>query len=360
MSKRFLALDGIRGIAVFMVFFSHTSGREQALHEYFNLQGLGHIGVYLFFVLSGFLLSMGLFKKGITKTSLQQFYVKRTMRIIPLYYLVCISVFAYQHFTGNFNTNYLFLEGGWTGLWKHLLFLQADGVFWSILIEMHFYLAVPWIIYSLIRFRTKAIYFWLGVSLINSLLYLSYNLGKYDFTNEVITYLSFHHKGSTFVDVFIFGILGAYLLHFNKPFLQKHLRFLHRLANISFFGLMLLTLVLVTKHFFIFEQPLYPFRFISLLYGGVFGLTVLSIYLNNPLNKYLHFYWLRFIGIIGYSFYLLHFAILQIVNHLAIPDTLKFFISLLLVCIVSKISFELVEQPSIKLAKWINSKFITT
>lgn len=357
MSKRFLPLDGVRGLAVLIVFFSHTSGRGQYLHECLNFRGIGHIGVYLFFVLSGFLLSMGLFREGINKQSLKKFYVKRTLRIIPLYYFVCLLVFLYQEYTGNFHERYLHIEGGLEGLYGHFLFIQADSLFWSILIEMHFYLAVPLIIFTLIKFRLKAVYFWVTIAVINGFLYISYKSGKFDITNAFIKkYLSFHSQGTTFIDVFIFGILAAYLLRFHKKYLYENRVVIHRLATISFFILMGMILVLVTKHFLIFERPFFHFRFFSLIYGLVFSLLVLSVYLDNPLNKYFTLKWLRFIGVIGFSFYLLHFAVLQGVNQLHIPSYIKFFTSFVLVCIISKIFFELIEIPSIKLAKWINKK----
>ncbi len=48
-------LDGLRGIAVLFVWMSHSSGRGQAL-GWLNLHGVGRLGVYLFFVLSAYLL----------------------------------------------------------------------------------------------------------------------------------------------------------------------------------------------------------------------------------------------------------------------------------------------------------------
>ncbi|MFK7907397.1 MAG: acyltransferase family protein [Chitinophagales bacterium] len=357
MSKRFLPLDGVRGLAVLMVFFSHTSGRGQYLHEYLNFTGIGHIGVYLFFVLSGFLLSMGLFSEGVNTKSLKKFYIKRTLRIIPLYYFVCLSVFIYQEYTGNFNERYLHIEGGTEGLLNHFLFIQADGLFWSILIEMHFYLAVPLIIFTLIKFRIKAVCFWLLIAVTNGFLYLSYKMHKFDVTNGFIKkYLSLHSQGTTFIDIFIFGILAAYLLRFHKEYLYKNRMIIHRLALTAFSVLMVMVFILVTKHFLIFERPFFHFRFFSIIYGIVFSLLVLSVYLDNPWNKYFSFAWLRFIGVIGFSFYLLHFAVLQFVNTLPLYSGIKFFISFVLVCAISKISFELIENPSVSLAKWINKK----
>jgi len=47
--------DGIRGLAVLIVWLSHSSGRGMPIADFLNFVGIGHIGVMLFFVLSGFL-----------------------------------------------------------------------------------------------------------------------------------------------------------------------------------------------------------------------------------------------------------------------------------------------------------------
>lgn len=57
---KFAALDGLRGIAVLTVFLSHSSGFRQRITPWTSFHGTGHIGVYLFFVLSGFLLCVSL------------------------------------------------------------------------------------------------------------------------------------------------------------------------------------------------------------------------------------------------------------------------------------------------------------
>jgi len=46
--KHIVVLDGMRGLAVFFVFMSHTSGRGMALASWLNFHGIGLVGVYLF------------------------------------------------------------------------------------------------------------------------------------------------------------------------------------------------------------------------------------------------------------------------------------------------------------------------
>src|SRR5689334_13554869 len=79
------ALDGVRGIAILLVILFH-----------YGYLGCGWIGVQLFFVLSGFLITSILIKdKGQSlKQYLKRFYWRRSLRIFPLYYLYLFVMLA--------------------------------------------------------------------------------------------------------------------------------------------------------------------------------------------------------------------------------------------------------------------------
>lgn len=78
--RHYIALDGLRGIAALMVFIFHF---YQGAYKYITI---GQTGVTLFFVLSGFLItSILLYSKG-EKNFLRNFFLKRLLRISPLYY----------------------------------------------------------------------------------------------------------------------------------------------------------------------------------------------------------------------------------------------------------------------------------
>ncbi|RYH52111.1 MAG: acyltransferase [Alcaligenaceae bacterium] len=87
-TRNFAALDGLRAIAVFLVFGFHFGG-----YVWWNSYA-GWLGVYAFFVLSGFLITTLLLRErdATGAVSLTAFYIRRSTRILPLYYLVYFVV----------------------------------------------------------------------------------------------------------------------------------------------------------------------------------------------------------------------------------------------------------------------------
>ena len=92
------ALDGLRGLAILMVMFSHFSiigGIGFAASLALRLAGCGAFGVDLFFVLSGFLITGILLDTKQTPHALRNFYVRRTLRIFPLNYAVLLAFYLF-------------------------------------------------------------------------------------------------------------------------------------------------------------------------------------------------------------------------------------------------------------------------
>src|SRR5438552_4949494 len=77
------SLDGLRGLAILLVLIYHN-------FEYTNYFFFGWLGVDLFFVLSGFLITEILLQKRNGRRYLREFYTRRTLRIFPIYYLTLI------------------------------------------------------------------------------------------------------------------------------------------------------------------------------------------------------------------------------------------------------------------------------
>lgn len=138
--RRFDALDGLRAIAAVIVVFFHFGGPRSRFLS-------GWIGVHIFFVVSGFLITTLMLREydRTGRISLRDFYLRRVFRIMPLYYLVLgfTALAAYQQ------------GAKWTALKQHLphylLFMNEyhlpAGVpyvqTWTIGIEWKFYLVWP-------------------------------------------------------------------------------------------------------------------------------------------------------------------------------------------------------------------------
>lgn len=156
MRQKVPQLDALRGLAILLVIFHNASEKFPALH----LQGLfanGWMGVDLFFVLSGFLITGILLDTKLSEGYLKNFYARRCLRIWPLYYSVIFFMFVVLPLLSRSEGRSIFEKSSpW---WAYPLFLQnflispvstaaagALGVTWSLAIEEQFYLVWPWIV----------------------------------------------------------------------------------------------------------------------------------------------------------------------------------------------------------------------
>jgi peptidoglycan/LPS O-acetylase OafA/YrhL len=140
-TERLPQLDGLRAVAVTFVMAFHFIPWVD------RYAPLGSIGVRLFFVLSGFLITRILLASRAHPTglALRSFYIRRGLRIFPLFYLVLllaavINIGPVRDTIGwhvTYLTNaYLFQRGSWHGSISHL---------WSLAVEEQFYLVWPWL-----------------------------------------------------------------------------------------------------------------------------------------------------------------------------------------------------------------------
>jgi len=172
-SGRVPELDGLRGVAVLAVMIYHFSIVERVTTlgidtVYYQLARMGWIGVDLFFVLSGFLITGILLEaRESSRHYFRSFYLRRVLRIFPLYYAYLAAFFlilplgaelvfgeqqlaqlaelrANQLWMWLYASNlYTFFSGFHTGL--------ATSHFWSLAIEEQFYLVWPLVVLALSR-----------------------------------------------------------------------------------------------------------------------------------------------------------------------------------------------------------------
>ena len=151
-AARLLALDGLRAIAVSLVLLQHGLSPTAPADVAFRPLETGSLGVRLFFVLSGFLITGILVnarsdaeRAGSSRRRvLAAFYARRSLRILPLAYLALLvawivddaSMRRYPEWYLTYTSNILDAQVGWHGVMGH---------FWTLAVEEQFYLLWPWV-----------------------------------------------------------------------------------------------------------------------------------------------------------------------------------------------------------------------
>jgi peptidoglycan/LPS O-acetylase OafA/YrhL len=154
-------LDGLRGIAILLVLFLHFTpyapglGPPTSLVDVFFVRTsqTGWMGVDLFFVLSGFLITGILYDTKGSKHYFRQFYARRVLRIFPLYYAVLALFLIVLPSLHIFDSVTRELRSDAVWYWTYLYNMKvaatgfrpsgAFGHFWSLAVEEQFYLVWP-------------------------------------------------------------------------------------------------------------------------------------------------------------------------------------------------------------------------
>jgi peptidoglycan/LPS O-acetylase OafA/YrhL len=152
MQRKIPQLDAVRGLTILLVMMHNISLKYPVLHSQ-QLFANGWMGVDLFFVLSGFLITGILVDTKGSEGYLGNFYVRRCLRIWPLYYSLLFFMFVVVRFVNPSEFHAVVQQSSpW---WAYPLFLQNFlipiptnaagplGVTWSLAIEEQFYLVWP-------------------------------------------------------------------------------------------------------------------------------------------------------------------------------------------------------------------------
>lgn len=338
-------IDGLRALAVFPVVLYHGG---------FSFFGGGFIGVDVFFVISGYLITTIILKDLEENSfSLINFYERRARRILPALFLVIIfsSILAFVFLTRSevgsyfrsvvasilFYSNYYFYKT--TPYFRSESDLEPLIHTWSLSIEEQFYVIFPLFLIFLNKYFKDKILIILILGFLFSL---------------IVCHIAALKTGGTFNFYFTLtrawelalGSISAYFIFKNKINLTKKIN-----NFISFIGLFLI----IFPIFYFTRQTIYP-SFYTLI--PTIGTVLIILFADKSTfaNKILSKKFLVSIGLVSYSFYLWHQPLYAIgrIYFDNFSDTLKIS-SLAVSLILSYFSYTFIEKI-FRNKKKINSK----
>lgn len=337
--KKFAQLDSIRFFAIFLAAGGHWGLFGDYLPEAVDP---AFRGVDLFFVLSGFLITLGLFnssEKYRPVTSLYKFYIKRFLRIFPVYYLTLflfwclnrhwaeISLWWNLTYLSNF---YLIKVQNWDGP-SHL---------WSLAIEEQFYLVWPFVILFIPKRQAGwVIIFSIALSIAAKIYWL---------LTGASWWVWYVHPLSS-LDSLAIGALLAYMYRYHRATLTN---WLHK-PYVTAVTFAVVAMVTYLKH-----TPLAPINMIAIRF--TFGLFC-AVIIGRATEGYrgvagniLNNSWLQYIGKISYGIYLF-IPVPWLVEQL-LPNgrRLGLVLDVVLVILLASVSWYFFEKPILKFKERFN------
>ena len=318
-TKRAYGLDILRAGAILSVIAAH--GAKITPQRTWSFQNdVFPDGVFLFFVLSGYLIGGILIKilenNKATPKNLGNFWVRRWFRTIPAYFLILTVLIIMRNlFNGG-------LPAG-TGIYRYYLFIQnfhtPHPIFysevWTLSIEEWFYLLVPATIFLLVgvfKLKPKRAIISTAVAII--IASIAFRLYRYSMhpPTSIAEWDSYYRKEVvTRLDSLMFGLVGAYFTYYHKPLWIRHK------VVLFWAGLALIITQQAVGDFIGSGQHINQSGFG--LYLSVFSFTVMALgtLLLLPLlseissGKGFVYKALTYVSITSYSMYLIHVSLIQ-------------------------------------------------
>ncbi len=351
--KYFTVFDAFRFFFFFLVFLQHTPISKNSFFNYFS--GSGGIGVSLFFILSGFLITYILIneKKHTNTISLKKFFIRRILRIWPLFYAMLLFAFltpyilnllhlssSNEGYEPNWLVSVLFLENYKMMFTNNFPNVSPLRVMWSLCVEEHFYIFWGLILY-LIPIKRIPLLIFLSILTANlvRVFYYSIDLNTGDLFSNL--------------DYFAYGAIPAFILTNKKNLVQK----------VSKIPLSIKYSILILTIGVIFIVPNIPYNSLRLYISPtIFGLLFATIILfsitetnqininsNNLITK---------LGVYTYGLYVYHAIVINLLiqvfkNYKSDSKNLIIgVLALILTITISILSYYFYEQPFLKLKKY--------
>ena len=331
--KYYPSLNGLRGISIIMVLFDHIFLKNRNI--LINTLS-GALGVNIFFVISGFLITTLLLKEyhKTGSISIKNFFIRRALRILPVAYLYCL-VLAFLNFIFHLNIGYKSFLGALL-YFRNLTFSSFNdwqtAHFWSLSVEEQFYLIFP-----LIFFKSRNLFFTAVFSLVFIIPVTNYLFSiKYLFSDSEQVKLSL--KIMTDITPILAGSLAAFILFKSRDLLPL------MIVNSSLYNIFLFSLAAIIHTF---RLTFIADSFVPLLTSLLICLLIINnlVKCDNFFFAFLNTPAMAYIGILSYSIYIWQQIFLHDMPwaHLfRFSDSIS--LNIILLLIVSWSSFNLFEK----------------
>ncbi|WP_198969857.1 acyltransferase family protein [Xylophilus sp. ASV27] len=304
------ALDGVRGWAAAMVFWSHSAG----FHVW------GGTGFWLFFILSGFLLFRPFVRSGyrLEGRGLIGYGVRRLLRIWPL---LLVAVPLYAMAVPEF--------GGWRSALAHSVLIQADMHFWTVKQELLFYAVLPLFV-VLCRIAPRHAF---GVL-------VACGVGGYVLF-DVVQIVSIPWQGLGLklrIVPFIIGMALAAGLHRVGPRAGRALFWAGAIGLWALSSSVLFSLFHRDPGYFEWEHPYLLWPFLAAAMAGAYAAP--SALVTHPV--------VRQIGVWGYGIYIWHFGVLLVLkSRMDAPLWATTLLAAAVTLVLAAASYRWIEAPAI-------------
>jgi peptidoglycan/LPS O-acetylase OafA/YrhL len=349
-SMRIPGLDGLRGMAALIVLVSHLSNAKFFLVPHADFAGIGKSGVYLFFVLSSFLLSSQLLNWSPQNfrswPRWKHYFLGRIFRIWPLFLFVILTCFVT---TTVLRGRGLPVNMDAAAFVQTLLLQRGDQILWTIPVEFKFYFVLPVVIATLVfvfrqKFAPGALFLLLAAA-------------------ASFHFLPAAKEGTSplpFMGIFLTGTLCAVIHRYiesryreeqQTPEMRRRsfrpvceaLAWLSVAVYVALIPSVYRKIsgVAVSNDHFQMSHALFSAIWGVLILGMLHGTGLMRRLLDSPA--------LLFVGMVSYSLYLWHWAVLKVVTFaVPAPPMLKAWLVLIGSLLVAALSYWLIERPALR------------
>jgi len=328
------SLDGFRGVSIIFVIIFHINEGKNFL--IFN----GGLGVAIFFVISGFLITTLLIKEKVkTKTiSLKRFYIRRLLRIFPVAYLY-IFVVLLLNFIFKLHISFVTFVAAGLYIMNFSYFLKHYNSiitqhFWSLSVEEQFYMFFPYLLK-----KNFKVYLWIIIFIVFLLPIILLLADYVHQLNTGIVYAGTHYliKFQSIAVGCLFSVL-MFKNYFNFTFISKYK--------------VIINLLIIASFFFIQYDQNYSVKivFTNLLISFLAAYLIISnlVHSSDFIFKFLNSKIMGFIGVLSYSLYIWQQLFTTTTKNLP-PFMSKLPFNICLLVIVACISYYFYEKKFLKL-----------